>query len=331
LKQAESGVRDYKMSAALQVANEGIISTIRKFPEKIEKIRAERHAAFERRIAEEDAKGTTIDVSKDIGPVLQRERQVLNQKGKLTEEVRNQVADIIKGVTTEIDPKGNRVPINTAALKPSKVAALTSHDGILSEKANYENGKPTVAADLARQLREVFNGKLPDDIQRMRGEESKLIIARDAAKDHLVSVLNDKYKMINGIIYGNIKYVPLWLGLKAMGLGFGEATGSIVVLKAMAENSISRSARAALYAKIANLVDGTIKRAGGPQGASGPGTAIQPQNGPQVPPAQQLTGAPGGAGTAQVRAGVAHAPRGCPGCAGCSSHVRCRQARGQPG
>jgi hypothetical protein len=198
-----------------------------------------------------------------------------------------------------VGPNGQSVPIDITRLSPSKVIALTSHDGILSEEAHFESGKPTAASNYAKRLRDSFNDalgeKLPD-VQRLRKEESGLIDARDAARQNMTLVLNDKYRMISGVIYGNIKYIPLWLALKAMGAGFGEATGAIVMLKAIMENASSRTLRAALYTRIANIVDSVIQRQGGQGGAAAPSagqTAIQPKTPLQSPPVQGLTAAQG--------------------------------------
>jgi hypothetical protein len=284
LKQADAGVRDYKMSAALQVAQEGIVATAKSLPGKIEQVRAAKNASVIQATQAADAAGVVVDISNEVKPIVRDIAQISSARGQWTAQLRNQISSLMQRVTTQLDPRtGGTMPRDLSKLKVSD--ALQLEKG-LEDLSAFGKEPPAAINNLARRIRGALNDKLPPDIQRLRGEESRLIIARDAARENYVKILNDKSSIGRGILYSGAGTIGVYLGLRALGTMPMAAIGSVVMLRALATSTPSRTFRAALYARAASMLDGaTMANAAPTAGAAGQ----TPTGGPLVPKPVQPT------------------------------------------
>ncbi len=91
LKTAKAGVRDYKLSAGRQVAQDRIVGTVKSLPEKIERVRAAKEAQAMQAVKAADAKGVTINVEQDIKPIVAQATQAINARGLLTQGTINEM------------------------------------------------------------------------------------------------------------------------------------------------------------------------------------------------------------------------------------------------
>lgn len=283
LKQAEAGARDYKTSSGLQVAQEQIVGTARALPGKIEQVRAAKNTEVIQRAQAADKAGTIIDVTADIKPIVQEVAQIANARGQWSAQLRTQVGNLLQRVTQQTDLKtGAQIPRDLSKLSVSQ--ALQLEKG-LEDLSAFGKEAPAAINNLARRLRGALNDKLPSDIQKLRGEESKLITARDAARKNWEQILNDKSSAGRGVLYKGAGPVAVYFGLKAIGLGGLSAPflGTVVLYKALASTP-SRTLRAALYARAADMLDGATRASAGATGSVQPGSALQGPLGPK--PAQ---------------------------------------------
>ena len=297
LKVAKGNVKGYNMATGLQVAKEGIYGTLKNLPEKIEAKRLAKDAAAQSLAKQLDAQGTTVDISQQITPVMQRITQTANAQGMLTPRVVEQLRGLVKRVTTERD-------MQTGAVRPRNLTNLTISQALqlqrgLNDLSEFGKNAPDVVTKAARDLNQVIHNAVASkspELLKLNKEQSMLIQARDAARDNYAKALNEGRTTARGFIYSNMPAIAVYLGLKAMGMSFGPAIGGIVVMRTLAESATSRTLRAALYAKAADMLDAATARLQAPQGpnnAGGPGSAITGPRGPQVPPQQQLTSAAG--------------------------------------
>lgn len=304
LKTAQAGAKGYKLATALQVAKEQIYGTLKSLPDKIEAKRLAKNQQVQAIAKQMDATGHTIDVSNEINPITRDVMTIANQRGLLTPQLRTQIAGLLKRITTETDMQtGAQRPRNLSQMKVSD--ALQLQKG-LEDLSAFGKQVPDAINNLARRLRGAIGDKLPDSMQKLRSEESHLITARDAARKNYADALNAGRAGARGFIYSSLPTAGVYVGLKALGLPFAGAIGTALVLRTLGESVPSRTFRAAMYAKAADLLDPPTTRITSPQG---PPTAIQPQRGGIQPNAPvgggnaRLTGAPaaGPTGAAQPR------------------------------
>lgn len=280
LKQAAADSRDYKTSAGLQVAQEQIVASARALPEKIERVRAAKDTNVQQMVQAADKAGTVIDVSKEIKSIVQDVAQVANRRGEWTPQLRNQVSNLIQRVTTQTDFKtGQTVPLDLSKLSVSRTLQLEKG---LENLSAFGKEAPVQINNLARRIRGVMNDKLPPAIQAERAAQSKLIVARDAARKNWEQILNDKSAAGRGVLYKGAGPVAVYLGLKAIGLGGLSAPflGTVALYKALASTP-SRTLRAALYAKAADLIEGATRANAAPSSPAQPGSAMQGPLGPK--------------------------------------------------
>lgn len=263
LKQATTASRDYKTSVGLQVAQEGIIASAKKLPEQIEQARVAQNANAARAAAEADKAGKIVDVTKNIKPIIDQVKQVLNSRGVLTQSTIAEINSFLRQLYTKRDLKtGQVIPRDLSKLSVSEAVDLTRHDGVLSTNAEFTKTRTDAVNNLARRLSAEFNdeiGRQAPAVQAARAAESKLIIARDAARENYVKILNDRTSLGKSIIYSGAGSIGAYLGLKALGAAPMAAIGSVVILRVLAESALSRTARAALYARAADILDGGIR------------------------------------------------------------------------
>jgi hypothetical protein len=306
-KTAEEGVRD-KTAIGLQVAQEGIVTTMKQAPAKIEAIRAQKDAKVQALAQYHDQLGHTVDAVPEIQPLLQNIQQRLNTQGLITGGARTAVLNVLDQLKTERDmATGATRPIDLSRLTVSKALALTQG---LGKIANWGSEAKVAVEPFIEKIRLGINNaidKVDPEITKTRAEESRLIKARDEADSHFTKMLNDKMGLARGVMYSNAPTIGVWLGLRALGLMTPvTALGSVILLKALAESTLSRTARAALYAKAADILETTAGGGAAPPNAAttppGPGGAGGPSLGPGGP--QRPVNAPMGLPTA--------APRGLP-------------------
>jgi hypothetical protein len=295
LKTADASARDYKLSSGLQVAQENIIGTARALPGKIEQVRSAKNAEVVQRAKTLDSQGTTVDLEQDIRPITRDAMQILNTRGLLTDTVRKQVTSLLERLTTQTDMRtGQKIPRPLAQTTVTQALELSKG---LEDLSAFGKEAPPAISNLARRLRGAINdrvGQAAPDIQRLRAEESRLITAREAARENFAKILNDKSNVGRGVIYSGTGTIGLYLGIKALGVMPMAAIGSVVILTALAKSTLSRTLRAALYARAADMFEGAVRANAAPSGPNagglpGSGTTGPPR--PQVPPQQALTGA----------------------------------------
>jgi len=281
LRTAEGGAKNYSLATALQVAKEGIYGTLKSLPDKIEAHRVAKNAQVQSLARQLDAQGTTIDISNEINPITRDVMSVANQRGLLTPQLRSQIMGLLKRVTTETDMQtGAQKPRNLSQMKISDALALQKG---LEDLSAFGKEAPAAINNLARRLRGAIGDKLngaSPEMQSLRSAESKLITARDAARDNYAKSLNDGRVGARGFIYSNLPTAAVYVGLKGLGMPFAGAIGSALVLRTLAESTPSRTFRAAMYARAAELLDGAITRNAGPTAPLQPSS---PTGGPQLP------------------------------------------------
>lgn len=323
LKTAETGARD-KTAIGLQVANEQIVGTMKQLPTKIEQVRSAKQAKVEALAKYHDSKGRVVDAEQSLAPLLRNTAARLNAQGLLTGQVRSGVQSLLKRITTKWDFAANKeVPRDLSKLKVSEAIELTKG---LEDLSSFGKDAPAAIEIFARQTRQVINDaidKVDPEIGKTRAEQSRLIKARDAAAEHYTKMLNDKVGVARGIMYSNAPTIGMWLGLRALGLMTPvTALGSVILIKTLAESALSRTARAALYAKAADLFEraspalqGVSLRGGGPSGPQmgrgptlGPGGPKLAANAPAAPSTAPRGGLPA---MPPANTGPA-APRGLP-------------------
>jgi hypothetical protein len=286
LRTATPNARDFGMSTGLQVAKERIISNLKELPSKIEAKRAAKNVQVQSIAQALDTKGTTIDISKEIQPIVDDVQAVANQRALLTPQLRTQIKGLLNRVTTSVDPAtGRSMPRNLSTMKVSEALALQKG---LEDLSAFGKQAPEAINNLARRLRGVLGEKLDaasPEMQRLRGEESKLIKARDAAKDAYAKALNDNRTLAKGFVYSTAGAAAGYVALKMTGIGFGPAIAGILVLRTLAESTPSRTARAAFYARAADAIDAALGRTGGPQGPKAAPMGGTPQTGGSPPQA----------------------------------------------
>jgi len=236
LKQANTTKVDYKTSAGLQVAQEHIIGTMRDLPVKIESARVAKAQQVAKMAQAADQAGVTIDITKDIAPIIQDIATVANTRGQWTPQLRNQVGSLIDRITTQTDLRtGAKIPRPLDKLTVTQTLALEKG---LEDLSAFGKDVPETINNTARRLRQVMNDKLPKPIQDTRAAESRLITARDAAKENFVKVLNDKNTMGRGVLYGSASTLGAYLALRGMGTMPMVAIGTVILLRAMAASAV---------------------------------------------------------------------------------------------
>lgn len=282
LKTAEEGKLN-KTDAGLQVAQEQIVSNMKKLPAKIEQVRQAKNAKVEALAKYHDAQGHTVDAETDLAPRLRNIAQRMNTRGLLDTQTISALKQITNRITQQVDMQtGKMIPRNLKSMKVSEALALTKG---LGETTNWDSA--SVATEpFRKEIRQVINDavdKVDPEIGKTRAEESRLIKARDAADKQFTAMKNEKLATATGIFRSNAPTIGIWLGLRALGLMAPvTALGTVILMKTMAESTLSRTARAALYAKAADLLDRTFGTApSAPNATTGP-------NVPQVPPSKTL-------------------------------------------
>jgi hypothetical protein len=167
----------------------------------------------------------------------------------------------------------------------------------LEDMSAFGKQVPNAISNLARRVRGVIGDKLgatSPDMQRLRMEESRLIKAREAAKENYAKSLNDNRTLAKGFVYSTAGAAVGYITLKMAGVGFGPAIAGILVLRTLAESTPSRTARAAFYARAADAVDAALGRGTRPSPQGGPSGAAGAAGGPNVP---QAGGSPTAGGT----------------------------------
>ena len=289
LKTAESGPKGYRLSTGLQVAKEGVVSGLKELPNKIEAKRFAKNVQVQRLAQQLDTQGTTIDISRDMRPIIQDVAKAASQQGLWTPQLRNQITSLLKRVTERLDPTtGQTVARDLTQLKPSEVLALQKG---LEDLSAFGKERPQAINNLARRIRGLMGDKLgatSPEMQRLRAEESNLIRARDAARTKYADVLNGNRKMSFMGIYRDIPTIGAYMLLRSA-IGWMPAVGTTLTLRALAKSAVSTTARAALYAKAAEVIDASLGRGPWP-GAAGQRSWYRPGGPGGVPP----TGSTGG-------------------------------------
>lgn len=312
LKTAEAGAKDFGKSAGYQVAKERIVTGAREAPTKIESARIQKAQQVVQLTQQLDRQGVTLDPHVELEAVTREAARIANERGQWTPQVKNQVNSMINRLTTQTDPKtGQVVPRDLTKLTTSQALQLTRG---LEDPSAFGKEAPTLMEHLSRRLRGAINDKLDLRIQKLRGEESSLIKARDAAKENYAKILNDNMRVVKSLWSGGAGPIAFALALREVGAGYVAAMGSIVMLRALFQSMPSRTFRAALYVRAADMMDkvlgpqsaskgaiaGPQAAVGGPQGGGAPqlppGAPMLPQRGvgPQAPPsgASQPTAGP---------------------------------------
>lgn len=301
------GLKSYELATAYQVAKEGIIGTLKTLPDKLEAKRMAKDVAVKQKARALDAAGKSVDVEADVSKIAADVAHVTNLRGNLSPKMLEALRGMVRNVMSEYDA-------STQTWKPRDLRHLSVSSALelqrgLDARAEFGDQVPGPVANLARRIRGAIGdkvGAVDPELQSLRADESKLATARDSARENYTKVLNGGRTVARGFIYSNMPAIAAYLGLKAMGLSFGPAIGGIIVARTLAESTLSRTARAALYAKAADLLDGAVSRAkapaspqaapnagGGLMGPQGGGMAQTGGNAPQVPPQQRLAAAIG--------------------------------------
>jgi hypothetical protein len=303
----------YKLSAGLQVAQEHIVGTMRELPGKIEQARMRKAAQVEQLAKVADQSGISVNVDQDLTPITREIATRLNAEGLLSEQAKGQMRALLNRITTETNMQtGQPQPRNLTTMSITSALKLTRG---LEDLSAFGRDAPTAIEGLARRIRRAVNdrveqqGPLGRQITKLRQQESRLITARDAAKDNFVNMLNEKSTTIKSVFRSNVPTIMSWLAMRASGMMAPvTALASVMVLKALAESAPSRTMRAALYARGADFIDSFTTGAGGPRGAAWPRTGQGgaagppgprlPQGGPLTQQNKGVTGGMPGSGTA---------------------------------
>lgn len=304
LKTAEAGAHD-KTAVGLQVANEHIVGMMKSLPAKIEAVRSAKNAKVQALAKYHDAQGHTVDAVPEIAPLMQNIQTRLNTQGLITGSARNAVMGILDQLKVERDmATGQTRSVDLSKLTVSKALGLTQG---LGKIANWGSEAKVAVEPFIERIRLGINNamdKVDPEITKTRTEEHRLIKARDTADEQYTKMVNDKTGMARGIMYSNAPTIMVWLGLRGLGLMTPvTALGTVILLKTLAESSLSRTARAALYARAADLFEHASPAVQGVKGGAG---------GPQSPSMGQWPSLPakGGSGAANAVAGQPTAPRG---------------------
>lgn len=288
-KTADATKKGMGLSTPLQAAQEGIIGSYKTLGDKVDAARSAKHAE---RVAAYDAatkQGVTVDVSKEVQPIIDRIKQAKSNAGTLTKDVIEDVDGFVKKLTTKTMPDGSIVPRDLTKLTPNDIQSLTGQvkgeHGLLT----YDESASKAVQNVSNEVRQKFLDKLDEKLPqagKLRVEESRLQENRDAVRKQYEQILNDKASTGRGVLYKGAGPMAVYFGIRGLGLGLmAPVLGTIAMYKALA-SAVSRTARAALYAKAASLLDAhvaTLKGPQGPQMGSG-GPLARPQGTPPVSP-----------------------------------------------
>jgi hypothetical protein len=302
IKGGKPGLKNYNLADGYRVAKEGIISNIKELPVKIEAKRVATDAKAVQLGRQLDAQGRTIDISKEVAQIQNEIKNIASSRGQWDASLEKQIDAEIKRVSTARGPTGAPTARDLTKMKISDAIELQKG---LDKIAKFEKGKPEALSNLGRRLYGAIGDKIggvSPELQKLRAAEHELINARDAAHEKYASILNGERKLSFMGIYRDIPTIGAYMLLRST-IGWMPAVGATLTLRAMAKSAVSTTARAALYAKAAEVIDAALGRSGGqqgpfkggtpPQGPQGPSASTSPQGGPQATPAQRLAGAIG--------------------------------------
>ena len=256
-------------------------------PEQIDLVRNKVHQETMRDISDATTSGKTIDVYRDVVPIIQEAKQVLIRKG-VDQTTNAQVEAFLKQLDTKTDPRtGQQIPRDWSKLTPSELYDLMSYEkgiyGVLSKYSKFEATRPEAVNNLARRIREKaiagLDQAVPGVASKMASEH-ELINNRDAAVKLRTDAINGKSNAGRGMIYSTTG-LALYGGLKMLGLG-GMALpfiGTIAILKALASVA-PRTLAANLLYRAGELWDTAVKASAGPTAPLQPSS---PTGGPQLP------------------------------------------------
>lgn len=292
LKTAEAGSKGYGLATGLEVANQHIIATLKSLPAKIEQVRAAMDARVQSLAKYHDAQGTTVDAESGLTQPLRVMAQRMNTQGLLDSTAMKAIRSEITKIQTKIDMStGKSMSRNLKALSVSDAIELTKG---LGKKINWDSATAAVVEPFRKTIRQVINNaidKVDPVIGKTRAAESRLVDARDAARENYTHALNDKTSMGRSVIYSGMGTISAYLGLRMLGAFPMAAIGSTVMLRALATSTLSRTARAALYARAAEVLERTAGTAQAPPNAAGGPQVPQGGQGPSLPPAGPQTAA----------------------------------------
>ena len=309
LKTAKAGRPGYNEAVALQVAQEGIISTAKKLPDKIEARRVEVHNQAEGLTDTLTRQGNVIDVTQSVGRAVNKAIDILNDRGRaLDPVVQRGINQLITQLTLKLDPATRSIVTrDLSRLTPREMVELLRHDGLLSERSGFLKSQPDAVNKFASQIRGAMESELgatSPALQRLRQTESRLIEARDASRATVERIKNDMSTKMKATLYTSGAIV-LYEAMRLAGLGWTAAFGGAVGLSSLAKSTLSRTARAALYARMADLIDSAVNtHVNAPRGPIRPPLGL-PGGSPPPP-----TGGPQGAAPQGVTPAAGALPRG---------------------
>lgn len=305
LKMAEDGVVDPTKVSAVRVAREQIHGNMESVQRQIQEHITAKEAPKEAAIQQAVARGATLgpQVAADVVRIENNVRQIGARRGTLTQSQIAALQNFLKQLMFKPDPQTGALttPRNWQNLPIREAWDLTRTKGLLSEEADFPSDTPDIVKVAARQIRGVVVdriGEAAPDAQRLAREQSELVRARDAIGKNVESSRKGTLSTFRGIMNSGAPMLAAWIGLRELGLPSTVALGSVLLFKALAESTPSRTLRAAWRAKflewqeraLATAPQAQPPQAGGPPLPQGGGGA--PAGGPSVAPRPQLPAAP---------------------------------------
>lgn len=302
-KSAKITAADPKGTAAgLRVALEKIHGDFPALERDIEVSRKAKEVLVEESLRKHDAAKTTVDMSKQVTGIISEIKQVMAQRGTLSNATIKALDNFQKDLSNKIDPTTKAVVARDwSKMTPREFVNLTRHDGLLASAAKYykEGSAPRTAVEnTARRIQEAGNrelGQVDPELVSNRTAESELIRARDGVRDARTKALNGTSTNLKGVFRSGTGAVALYIGLKAAGVPYAEAYAIPLLLYSVAGRPGPATARAAMYARAAEWIDALVNGKAKPgvwynrgyqagRMMGGRGSAQPPTMPPQGPP-----------------------------------------------
>jgi anti-sigma regulatory factor (Ser/Thr protein kinase) len=253
-------------ATGLQVAQEGIWGATKKLPGLIEDARKAKETQIMQLAAKEDkASGPVHDVEKDIAPIEQEWKKVANARANLSEDVIKKVDGFLRLLRTQYDPQsGKFVPRDLSKLTMTDMVNLTRNDGLLARLSKFDKDRPVPeqVMNVARRVSQAFHDKIASvspEIAEQRAAQSRLIEARDRATQNVEDILNDKTAAAKSIFKMGGGSIGAYVGLKLLGVPYAEAFATPLLLWNSFRSTPIRTLKAAVYARAADMLEGTVK------------------------------------------------------------------------
>jgi hypothetical protein len=167
---------------------------------------------------------------------------------------------LLNQIRTKVDSEtGSRIPRDLSKLKVSELVELI---GVVRTAAEFGKEPPSQANAVARQLFKALSEKLREaapDIPPLLEQVAALTEAEKAATRQYEEHLREKSKLGKPLVYWGAALL-LYLVSMAVGTIVVAVVGGVVAVWAFGRSTLCRTFRAALYYKLADMLDASGRR-----------------------------------------------------------------------